>query len=70
MVKKEYGQARGFAIVIVMGWHLVVDWVIWRLYALGWGGVNGFGGAVGCGLGGGKAAGRGWVVGDLSVNPV
>ena len=37
------------AMVLVLEWHLVVDWVIWRLYALGWGGVNGFGGAVGCG---------------------
>ena len=53
MVKKECGQARGFVIVLVLGWHLVVDWLIWRLYALGWDGVNGFDGAIGRGLGGG-----------------
>ena len=62
MVKKECGQARGFVIVLVLGWHLVVDWLIWRLYALGWDGVNGFDEVIGCGLGGGEAAGRGWVV--------
>ena len=39
-----------------MGWHLVVVWLIWRLYALGWDGVNGFDGAIGCGLGGGETA--------------
>ncbi len=52
-------------IVLVIGWHFDGVWLIWRLYALGWGGVNGFGGAIGCGAGGGGAAGRGWVVGGI-----
>ena len=55
-------QACGAEMVSVLGWHLIVDWLISRLYALGWDGVNGFDGAIGCGLGGGEAAGRGWVV--------
>ena len=26
----------------MLGWHFVVVWFLWRLYAVGWDGVNGF----------------------------
>ena len=57
---KKLGHARDFAIYFVRGWHLVVVWLIWRLYALGWDGVNEFGGAVGGAVGGGFGGGADW----------